>query len=325
MAHTAISNIIFNNSFANYVQRRSTELSALFQSGVVARDPTIASRCEQAGFGGKTVSLPFWGDLDGDDEVLSESNPLSVNNLDAKQDVAVVIRRGKAWGMNDLAADLAGDDPMRTLADRFASYWNRRHQKTLFSILKGVFASNVKSNNGDHVLDISGLDGNDAYLNKDTLLAAAQLLGDSKEKLTAIAMHSAAETVLSTEQNTTLYKPSETEGQLSRYNGRSIIVDDGCGYDPETGIAEIYLFGAGAVAYNPCPERVPYEVDRDSLHSREHIITRTAGIIHVRGVAWQNPTIADVTPSNTELESADAWMRVYDPKDVRCVKLICKL
>jgi len=325
MAHTAIANIIFNNAFSTYVQRRSTELSALIQSGVAARDPAIAKLCASAGFGGKTVSLPFWADLDGDDEVLAEGSALTVNNLSAKQDVAVVLRRGKAWGMNDLAADLAGDDPMRTIADRFVRYWLRRDQKALFSVLKGVFADNVANDNGDLVLDISGENGSDAYLNKDTLLAAAQKLGDAKGALTAIAMHSAAETVLSAEQNTTLYRPSETPGRLSTYNGRSIIMDDGCGYDPATGIAEIYLFGAGAVAYNDVPERVPYETDRDTLNSRDIVVTRSAKIVHLRGVAWHSPSIAGATPTNAEMEAAAAWNRVYDRKDVRAVKLICKI
>ena len=322
MAFTSVSDIVFNTEFLQYYIQRTMEVSRFIRSGIAVKDEEINRRCQAAGFGGKTVNMPFWNDLDGDDEVLTES-PVTVGNLSSGQDVSVILRRVKAWGMNDLAVDLSGDDPMRQLADLLVAYWDRRNQKALFSLLKGVFADNVANDSSDLVLDISGTAS--PALSKFTLLAAAQLLGDAKDRLTAVAMHSAAETVLSSLEATSLYRASETPGQLAKYNGRNIIVDDGCGYDADTGKAEIYLFGEGAVAYNPVPERVPFEAQREATNNRDVIVTRDEKILHVRGIKWKGASVAGPSPSNAELANAANWDRVYEKKSIRCVKLICTI
>ena len=36
-------------------------------------------------------------------------------------------------------------------------------------------------------------------------------------------------------------------------------------------------------------------------------------------------TPAGVTPTNAELATAANWSKVYDDKDIRVVKLVCKL
>lgn len=322
MAFTSVSDIVFNNEFLGYFQQRTMEVSRFIKSGIAKNDPDIASRCQRVGFQGKTVNLPFWNDLSGDDQVLTEGD-VTVNKLSSNQDVAVVLRRVNAWGMNDLAVDLAGNDPMRQLADLLVAYWDRRNQKALFSLLAGVFADNVTNDESDLVLDITG--ETDPALSKFSLLEAAQLLGDAKDRLTAVAMNSHAETALSELESTSLYRPSETPGQLSKYNGRSILVDDGCSYDPATGKAEIYLFGEGAVAFNPCPERVPFETQREATKSRDVLVSRDAKIIHLRGIKWMNQSVEGDSPSNAELATATNWNRVYEKKAIRCVKLICTI
>lgn len=322
MAFTSVSDIVFNNEFLGYFQQRTMEVSRFIKSGIAKNDPDIASRCQAAGFQGKTVNLPFWNDLTGDDAILTEGD-VAVNKLSADQDVAVVLRRVNAWGMNDLAVDLAGNDPMRQLADLLVAYWDRRNQKALFSVLAGVFADNVANDDSDLVLDITS--SGSPELSKFSLLEAAQLLGDAKDRLTAVAMNSHAETALSELEATSLYRASDTPGQLSKYNGRSILVDDGCGYDPDTGKAEIYLFGEGAVAFNPCQERVPFETQREATKSRDVLVSRDAKIIHLRGIKWQNASVAGNSPTNAELAMAANWNRVYEKKAIRCVKLVCTI
>lgn len=329
MAATALTDIIYNTAFAQYFMRALTERSALIQSGIAVIDAKIAQICQAAGFGGKTINLPYWNAISGADEVLADTGDgLTVNAITAGQDVATILRRGKAWGVNDLAAEIAGDDPLKNVADRIADYWARRQQVTLFSTLKGVFADNVAANGSDLVLDISQETGDDNLLSKDTLLFAAQLLGDAKENLVAIAMNSQAETVLNIAGSAgSLYKPAETPGTLPTYNGRKVVMDDNCPYSAATGVAEIFLFGAGAVALNEVPVMNPLETGRELLKGNDILVTRRGWISHVRGVKWdpaaQVP--AGATPTNAELEAAANWTRVWDRKDVRVVKLIAKL
>lgn len=324
MAATGLNDIVFNTAFAQYFWAALTERSALIRSGIAASDPAIKQVCSEAGFGGKTVNMPFWNDIDGDDEVVADGVPLTVKPITASQDVAVILRRGKAFGTGDLAREIAGDDPMKSVADKLAAYWARRHQSACFAQLAGVFGANVAANDGDLVLDITGETGEDALLTGDTLLFAAQLLGDAKEVLTAIAMHSMCETVLNAANVGNLFKPADTPMALPTYNGRKIVMDDACGYNPTTKIADIYLFGAGAVAINQCPVLHPLETGRDPLKGEDVIVTRQAWINHVRGIKWKG-TPAGATPTNAELGTAGNWERVYDRKLVRVVKLRCKL
>jgi hypothetical protein len=44
-----------------------------------------------ASSGGKLVNMPFWEDLSGDDEVLSDKTALTVGKIEAGQDVAALL------------------------------------------------------------------------------------------------------------------------------------------------------------------------------------------------------------------------------------------
>ena len=339
MAYTAISNLVTNTHFLRYFAQAINDRSRLLKSGIVQTDANIQARCSEAGFGGNFVKLPFFNALatgsGHTEERLVEGTALTPDGITAGEDNAVITRRGKAFGSNDLAGDVSGEDPMKAIADQLADWWNVRKEAKLFAILKGVFARNVAHDSSDLVLDISSQEGDAAVLNKATINLAAQLLGDKKTELTAVAMNSAADTFLSNlDMNAGLYRASEGPATLSKYNGRDIFIDDNCAYDPSTKKAEIYLFGKGAVANAQVPEKVPFEVGRNQLAGQDFLISRVAEIVHVRGYKW---AVSDVNPNNEHtgtsgqtgyiagLEDAGNWDRVYDKKDIRVVKLICKL
>lgn len=328
MAITKLSDVVNNASmaaFTPFFTKAYHDNSTFLRSGIAASDPVIAARCAAAGFGGKTINMPFWGDLDGADNVSTDTGDITIDKISSGQDVAVITRRDKAFGITDLAVDLAGDDPMGWIASRLGAYWARRDQVKVLSTLKGIFTASTGAGK-DLIYDISGLSGTSAVLGRDTLLWAAQLLGDKKANLTAIAMNSAAETLLTTiDAQSSLYKPSE-QGNLASYNGKALIVDDNLGYDSSTKVAEIYLFGAGAVAMNDVPSKNPFEAGRDPLRNggEDFVVSRHAGIAHVRGFKWGG-TPAGATPTNSELETAANWTKVYNVKDIRVVKVIAKL
>lgn len=327
MAFTSVADIFYSDAFGRYFKKASTERSALIQSGIAAPDQAITDACNNCPTGAFLVKLPFWNALNGDDEVLVDGTALTPAKITAGQDVAAVLRRGKAFAIGDIAKTAAGDDPLKALADPIVDYWNRMKQKALFRVLKGVFADNAANDSGDHILDISGEDGNDAVLGRDTITMAAALLGDANYKFTAVAMHSAAETVLrKLDLAASGYKPSENGMPFATYQGKNLLVDDSCGYNAETGVAEIYLFGQGAVALNSVPTEIPLESDRAKLEGTNYVITRESYICHVRGVKFAGGSVSDISAvTNSELQNAANWDRVYDSKDVPVVKLICKI
>lgn len=329
MALTKLSDVVSAASmaaFTPFFNKAYHDNSVFLRSGIAATDPVIAARCAEAGFGGKTVNMPFWGDLDGEDSVSSDTGDIEVSKIATGQDVAVVTRRDKAFGVTDLAVDLAGDDPMGWIASRIGAYWARRDEAKVISTLKGIFATGGAGAN--LVYDISGEGESAAVLGKDTLIWAAQKLGDKKANLTAVAMNSVAEAFLaSLDAQSTLYRPSDAKGTLPTYNGKAIVMDDNLAYDASTKVAEIYLFGAGAVALNDVPSKNGFEAGRDPLKNggEDYVVSRHANVAHVRGFKWTASVCTGATPSNAELATAANWSKVYDDKDVRVVKLVCKL
>src|SRR5690606_29878325 len=265
-----ISDVIVPEVFNPYVVQRTMELSALFESGIAQRTQEFD---RLASVGARTVQMPFWGDLSGDDEVLDDNNALTPGKIQADKDEAVILRRGRAWGANDLAANLAGDDPMRAIADLVAAYWARRYQAALISTLQGVFASPSMA---ELVHDISGQTGDAAVISAKTTVDAAQKLGDAKSQLTAIVMHSATEAALAKQDLIEYVKPSTGSIEVPTFLGKRVIVDDGVPFDSATGTYTTYLFGPGAIAYgegNPVGF-VRSEEHTSELQSRENLVCR---------------------------------------------------
>src|SRR4051794_41069707 len=108
MAKTAVADIIVPSIFAPYVVERTTSLSEVIASGIAERNSEFDAR---ASGGGKTVDMPFWKEITGSSQVLSDSGSLTVNKIQAGQDTASIHNRGDAWGVNDLADFISGDDP----------------------------------------------------------------------------------------------------------------------------------------------------------------------------------------------------------------------
>jgi len=322
MAATKISNIIIPEVFAPYVIERTSEVSNLIQSGIVIPDPEIDKLAKG---GGKLINLPFYKDLTGDDEVLSDNTALSVNNISAGQDVAHLLMRGKAWGVNDLAKALSGDDPMKAIADLVANYWARQEQKALISILKGAFGAASMS---ELVLDIAEADvtANGAkLLDAAAFIDAQGLLGDAQDKLTAVAVHSA---VYNNWRKANLIdflpaSDNEAAAQIPYFLGKRVIVDDNLPVETVNGGYKYtsFLFGEGAIARGEGEAPVPVETDRDSLAGEDILIHRRHFILHPRGIKFTAASVAGSSPVNTELANAANWERVYEVKNIRIVKV----
>lgn len=318
---TIIGDVIVPEVFNPYVIQRTAELSAFYQSGIIVRNQNLDTLAKS---GGKLINMPFWEDLSGDDEVLSDSGALTVGKITADQDVAALLARGKAWGVNDLAKALSGDDPMRAIGDLAAAYWARRFQVILIKTLDGIFGNNATlMNTNQH--DISGTpSAKDAdVISAATAVDAIYKLGDNASKLTGFAMHSATVAKLAKDNLIEYIKPSEGDPEVPYFLGKRVVVDDGL--PVSSGTYTTYIFGEGAFGWGEGDAPVPVETDRDSLAGDDILINRRHFILHPRGVAFQNASVAGATPSNTELATYQNWKRVYESKNVRIVQFKHKL
>lgn len=312
MATTQVSDVVVPDVFNPYVVERTAELSALVQSGIISQDEQLNILAQA---GGKLINMPFWSDLSGDDEVLADGSSLSPAAMSSGKDIAVLLMRGKAWSVNDLAAALSGDDPMRAVGDLVASYWARKEQTTLINILDGAMAG---TNMGDKVHDISGEADGSNEITASTFLDAQQLMGDAKDRITAVAMHSAVATYLAKNDLIDFLPDSEGKPTIKTFLGNRVIEDDGL--EPDTEVYTTYLFGEGAVGRGDGEAPVPTETDRDSLAGDNILITRRHYLLHPRGVKFTSSSVAGESPKNDELADSSNWERVYDPKNIRIVQ-----
>ena len=306
MAKTTVSDVIVPDVFNPYVVERTAELSALYQSGIISTNPEL-NRLATAG--GRLINMPFWEDLSGDSQVLSDTQALNVRKITTSQDRAALLARGNAWSVNDLAKALSGDDPMRAIGDLVAAYWAREWQAVLISTLTGAFQGTDMDTN---VYNVGGL------ISADETINAIQMLGDAKNRLTAFAMHSAVEAYLAQQDLIDFQPDSEGRPSIPTYLGKRVIVDDGC--PVSAGTYTTYIFGQGAIGYGEGAAPVPTEMDRDSLAGDDILINRRHFILHPRGVRWEDAVVAGSTPTNAEIEDGDNWERVYETKNVRLVR-----
>jgi hypothetical protein len=269
--------------------------------------------------GGNTLNMPFWQDLSGQSEVLSATGAaLSVNPITSAQDQSVVMARGKAWGVNELAAALSGSDPASVIGDLVAAWWARDMQLTLKSILTGVFAAASMSGN---VHDVSGV-ANGQAITAVGYLDAIQKLGDAKDRVAAVLLHSAVENQLAKLNMIDYVTFSDSAVRVPFLMGKRVIVDDGVTVTGSgaTAVYDTILFGEGAIGYadGTGTKLTEVETDRDSLAGEDYVINRRHFVLHPRGVRYIGAAIGG-GPDNTVLATGASWSRVYENKAIRMV------
>ena len=334
MAGTKLSDVIVPELFNPYVINKTMEKSALVQSGIIVNNSEFDKLASQAS---PLVNMPFFEDLTGESEQIIEDEDLADNKITSNKDVAVIIRRAKMWSATDLSAALAGSDPMAAIGTLVATFWTRDMQKELIALLKGIFGTYTPDGGtattrlASNLLDISSLSGTGSKWTASAFIDAQQLLGDAQGQLTAVAMHSATWSSLKKQNLITTEHPS-MDVSFDAYQGKRVIIDDGCPVEG-TGTSAVftsYLFGEGAIALgNGSPVGfVATEVDRDKKKGSgvDYLINRRTNILHPRGVKFTNVNVAKTEgPSRTELTDAANWQPVYEPKQIRIVSFKHKI
>lgn len=317
MAGTTISDIIVPELFNPYVIQKTMEKSAFFSSGIITRNPAFDALASEAA---RTHNMPFFEDLQGDADNVVEGQTIEAQKITSKKDVSTTIMRRQKWSASNLSAALAGKDPMAAIGELVAGYWARQYQKELINILSGVFASTSMK---DHILDISALEGDAANISASAVIDTLQLMGDAQDQLSAVIMHSATKAFLK-KKNLIATERDSVNVEFDTYQGRRVIVDDGC--PVSGGVYTTYFFGAGAIAYGEGSPvafvQTEIERDPDDGAGVDMLYNRRCFIMHPRGVAWTNAQRANPeSPTRAELANAKNWNRVYESKAIRMVAL----
>ena len=332
MAKTAVADIIIPTEFEKYAIERTAELSRFGRSGIVETGDAFDRIAAQ---GGREVKMPFWKDLTATRQLLSDSASLTVNKIQADQDIARIHNDAQAWSVNHLASVISGDDPLQAIVDLVAAYWARQDEGLVISCLKGMFAAASMSGNllAIHSESVAGQSAT-TRLTGTTFIDACAKLGDAASRLTAVAMHSATEAALKKLDLIDFIPDSEGKPSLASFQGRRVVVDDNLPTRAGTTDGTVYttyLFGQGAFAKGVSPlDGAPLqgghgtegvELARVPLDSDTVLINRRRYILHPRGVKFTSASVAADSPTNAELETSSNWVRIWENKNVRLVAI----
>lgn len=331
MAVTQIADIIKPEPlFLDSVVERTAELSEIFQSGMVQRDPMFD---ELARGKGSIFDMPFWNDLSTGSSVLSDSSSLTPKKLTQSKDRAVKHFRGDSWQSNDLAGILAGDNPQERVRDMLADYWARDMQsEILVPSLTGIFATALAST---HVNDVAIEDGDNAaesnLVSSDNIIDTAKLLGDAWKRVRAIVVHSVVHARM---QKLGLIETEQLQDQdisVETFLGRRVIEDDGVPVvagGTSGNKYTTYLFGPNAIGFGDGSDALDdnsgamaLETDRDSLAGNSILISRRQFIMHPRGVQFSGSP-SGASPTKTELENGANWTKAWEDKNIVLLKLV---
>jgi hypothetical protein len=320
MAVTRLTDVVTPAVFNPYMMKATTEKTSIFTSGIMRSDANLSNFLSG---GGQTVNVPFWKDLPTAEPNTSSDDP-GVSAVPAKittgQDIAIRINRNNGWSDADLVAELAGDDPMKAIGSRVATWWARAFQGHLVAMLRGVFADNIANDAGDMVRTI----GTDAVgasvaaeqISAEAILDTAQTMGDASQALSTLIMHSVQYTRLAKLNLIDFIPDSEGKVNFPSYLGYQVIVDDGV--PAVAGANRImywtFLIGKQAIGWAESPPSVPTETIRMPAQGNgagvEELWSRRQYIMHPYGIKFTSVALVGKSPTNTELSTTTNWDRV---------------
>lgn len=239
---------IFNEQvFEKYMRTLpSTKENSLIKNGLFTNVNKYKAKMVDE-TGGYAIEEPIKGRLDG-----TPSNYDGSTNIETGTERKtfhqrkIAYGRAKAWGEYDFASEVTGTNFMAE-AQEVKDYWDEQRQGTVLAILKGIFGMTGGADGEfveKHTYDISEQDSTAANLGADAMNRAAQkALGDKKQNLDVIFMHSVVSTNLEGLNLINFLKYTDADGierelTLGTFNGRLVIVDDEVrelnGYDEAT-------------------------------------------------------------------------------------------
>lgn len=344
---TQISDIVVPEVFTPYVMQRTAEKARIIQSGIAQNNALMNQLL--AG-GGLTFNVPSFRDLDNDaDRVSTDTHGTEFatsgtaspdpRKIQTSTEIAVRLSRNNSWSSADLAADLAGEDPMRAIGDKVAFYWTRRFQAAFIATVNGIIADNAASPAGadthtqnDLINDVSGASFVDGVtnFNADHFINTALTMGDSMEDLTAVIVHSVVYARMQKNNLIDFIPDARGETNIPTFLGREVIVDDGM---PRTGnVYDTWLFGRGFAQLGTGLPKVPTEVHRlpgaGNGGGQEVLYSRLKWAIHPVGHAYAG-TPANGGPGNgtgsNDLANAGSWSRRYpERKQIPFARLVTR-
>ena len=295
MANNKFDAKSFNAEAFKYMVGRvpNLTLNALKKSRALAGNPDIRAVFTSQN-GTAYARLAMRGLLDGDAVNYDGETDITATSTKTFEQGMVVIGRAKAWTEKDFSYDIMGGvDFMGNVSAQVAEYKDTLDQKTLLSILKGVFAmSTTDTKNKEFVEKHSTtVYGN---MTATTLNSAVnKACGANKKKFSLVFMHSDVATNLENMKLLEYMKQTDGDGiqkdlTLATWNGRVVVVDDDlpavAGYADATsdtpGALKVTTAGSGEIKKSSV---TPYFGTKTLTEDKDYVVPVTQYTTYVMG------------------------------------------
>lgn len=329
---------IFNeNVFEKYLRTLpSTKENSLIKNGLFTVVNKYKSKMsEQAG--GYFVTEPIKGRIGGDPVNYDGQTDIGEGSeRPTYKQTKICYGRANIWGEYDFATEVTGENFMAE-AQEVKDYWDGERQKTVLSILKGIFSMTGGVNEqfvNNHTYEVEG------NLEADSLNRASQkALGDKKQALQVMFTHSAVSTNLEGLNLINFLKYTDADGieqdlTIGTYNGKLVIVDDDMpvaeGEDGAT-LYTSYVFKKGFFEFEDLGVVKASEVVRDAKAKggKNELISRIREMIVPYLISYKETS--KVSPMNEDFEKGANWELVNDgngkyvePKLIPVVRIISR-
>lgn len=335
MATTRLSDAVIPEVFMTYTSLNNPELTAFWNSGIVATSDTFDQFARSAG---KEFTLPFWQDLDPNIEPnMSNDDPADLAEPQKTSATTMKARKSflnQGWSDMDLVVELTGSDPMRHIASRTNTYWQRQWQRRLIATMQGVYADNVANDGGDMVVN-----GAANPFSSDMVIDAAGTMGDASGVLGGIAVHSKIRDRMIKNDEIVWVPDSQGKLNVPTYKGLRVVVDDSMPILSGSGATAVYLsviFGTGlfafggvdghAFAFGEGLPKTPIAFARNERAGNgggmEEMWQRKTWMLHPFGYSWiEDPAgtgddLTEFSPTLADLRKGAHWNRVVYRKQV---------
>jgi len=325
MAVTKIADIIKPEVLGKMVPALLTEHMDFLSTGLASSDYDNVKINE----GGVFINVPYYQELSGDDEVISDSTSLTPGKIATGKDIGVVCHRGKAWGSRELAKILSGDDPMKEFARQLAKYWSYRMQQACLSVLNGVFepTNGVLAGAGaatnTHFSNVAQGSGTAVTIADSNAIDAMLKLGDQMGQFDVMICHSkvwadivkaklATNTQLFTNENKSLK-------DVPTYMGMRVIITDDVPASTNGSTTASYIaqdtsknryvtyFAKKDCMYLGMQQSLMTETDRDILAQEDVIASTVHFVPHLKLCKWK---VTTENPTNAVLATAGSWEKI---------------
>lgn len=305
MAKMVLSDLGFTPEvFRDNVLQMARESSPLFNAGIIVDAPIVLPER------GNTVAMPYFTDLSGDPEGLSDSGALTENKVSQDAAIALVQRMGKAFTYNDLVGWTAGGNPLQNLEVRFARYWKNALEKRAIKSLIGVSEIASVAN----TLDKSAVASGTSTMTAENIFDALKLRGEAMYDNEFIVLSPAMATILSKGDLIATAKDSDGK-QVRSFGGRELVVSQHAGN-------YVFICGRGLIGYaDGTPAEVILEEERSILAGDNRFTSRMVSCLHPLGYSYAG-TFAQKVADSALIDGTNWEVAVSEIASIPLVTLI---